>query len=50
MKKQHDRSAKLLVEESVASGRYPDCTDWRLDVKDENGELLLSIPFRDTGA
>lgn len=42
------RFAKLLVEEFVASGRYADCSDWRLDVRDENGGLLLSIPFQDS--
>lgn len=29
------RFAKLLVEEFVASGRYADYSDWRLDVRDE---------------
>jgi hypothetical protein len=42
------RFAKLLIEDFVANGRYGVCTDWRLDVKDESGELLLSIPFRDS--
>ena len=41
--------AKLLVEEFVASGHYADWADWRLDVRDENGELLLSVPFRANG-
>jgi hypothetical protein len=41
--------AKLLIREFVANGRYTDLAQWRLDVKDESGELLLSVPFEDSG-
>jgi hypothetical protein len=42
--------AKLLIQEFVAKGRYTDLTHWRLDVKDQTGELLLSIPLQESVA
>jgi hypothetical protein len=35
----------LLIKEFVSSGRYSDSTRIRLEVKDDTGALLLSIPF-----
>ena len=39
------RFANLLIKEFVSSGRYSDSTRIRLEVKDDTGALLLSIPF-----
>ena len=39
--------AKLLIQEFFAKGRYTDLTHWRLEVKDQIGELLLSIPLQE---
>ena len=39
------RFANLLIKEFVSSGRYSDSTRTRLEVKDDTGALLLSIPF-----
>lgn len=39
------RFANLLIKEFVSSGRYPVSSRCRLEVKNENGEVLLSIPF-----
>jgi hypothetical protein len=44
------RYAKLLIPEFVAKGRHTDLTHWRLDVKDETGELLFSIPLQESVA
>ena len=30
--------------------RYTDLAQWRLDVKDERGELLLSVLFEESAA
>jgi hypothetical protein len=40
------RFANLLIKEFVSSGRYSDSTRTCLEVKDDSGALLLSIPFR----
>jgi hypothetical protein len=42
--------AKLLIGEFVTNRRHTDLADWRLDVRDQTGELLISIPLQDTGA
>jgi hypothetical protein len=39
------RFAHLLIREFVSSGRYGDSTRTCLEVKDDTGDLLLSIPF-----
>jgi hypothetical protein len=39
------RFAHLLIKEFVSNGRYADSTRTRLEVKDDAGDLLLSIPF-----
>jgi hypothetical protein len=39
------RFANLLIKEFVSSGRYSDSTRTCLEVKDDSGALLLSIPF-----
>jgi hypothetical protein len=41
------RFANLLIKEFVSSGRYSDSTRTYLEVKDDAGALLLSIPFPD---
>ena len=41
------RYGHLLIREFKSSGRYPDTPHWRLEVKDDMGEPLISIPFRD---
>jgi len=41
---------KILIQEFIAKGRYTDLTRWRLDVKDQTGELLLSIPLQESVA
>ena len=40
------RFANLLIKEFVSSGRYSDAARACLEVKDDTGDLLLSIPFR----
>jgi len=39
------RFADLLINEFVSSGRYADPARACLEVKDDAGSLLLSIPF-----
>jgi hypothetical protein len=39
------RFANLLIKEFVSSGRYSDSPRTCLEVKDDSGALLLSIPF-----
>ena len=42
------RYGHLLIREFKSSGRYPDTPPLaRLEVKDDMGEPLISIPFRD---
>jgi hypothetical protein len=39
------RFGKLLIKEFISSGRYSDAARVRLEIKDDAGDLLLSIPF-----
>lgn len=39
------RFANLLIREFISSGRYADSTRACLEIKDDTGDLLLSIPF-----
>jgi hypothetical protein len=39
------RFGNLLIKEFISSGRYSDSTRARLEIKDDTGDLLLSIPF-----
>ena len=41
------RYGHLLIREFKSSGSYPDATHSRLEVKDDMGDPLISIPFRD---
>ena len=41
------RYAHLLIKDFKSSGRYPDASHSRLEVKDDMGEPLISIPFGD---
>ena len=41
------RYGHLLIREFKSSGRYPDASHLRLEVKDDMGEPLLSISFRE---
>ncbi len=41
------RYGHLLIREFKSSGRYPDASHSRLEVKDDMGEPLLSISFQD---
>ena len=43
------RFANLLVKEFVSSGRYADSSHSHLEVKDDTGGVLLSIPIRQFG-
>jgi hypothetical protein len=42
--------AKLLIREFLEKSSHADLAQWRLDVKDQTGELLLSIPLQDSVA
>jgi len=41
------RYGHLLIREFKSSGRYPDSSGLGVVVKDEMGDPLISIPFRD---
>ena len=43
------RFANLLVKEFVSSGRYAHSSRSHLEVKDDTGGVLLSIPIRQFG-
>ncbi len=42
--------ARLLIREFTVNGADTDLAEWRMDVRDQGGELLLSIPFDDGAA
>jgi hypothetical protein len=39
--------ADLLAKESASIGFYPYSSRWRVEVKDETGSVLFSIPFQE---
>ena len=43
------RFANLLIKELVSSGRYAQSLRSHLEVKDDSGGVLLSIPIRQFG-
>jgi len=43
------RFANLLIKEFVSTGRYAQSSRSRLEVKDDSGGVLLSIPIRQFG-
>jgi hypothetical protein len=43
------RFANLLIKEFVSTGRYAQSSRSRLEVKDDCGGVLLSIPIRQFG-
>ena len=43
------RFANLLIKEFVSSGHYAQSSRSRLEVKDDSGGVLLSIPIRQFG-
>ena len=47
MKTRARRYGHLLIKDFKSSGRYPDSSHRYVAVKDEMGNPLISIPFRD---
>ena len=47
--KEAARRANLLIKEFVSSGRYAHSSRSHLEVKDDTGGVLLSIPIRQFG-